>query len=250
MAARSAGPWHKRGCLVVAAFAVMASGCGDADSNEAAATTTRTQPSAPAVAELVADPDELRRFDVEGLEVHVRAATIELPDRATAVRLEQNYVLDNGDGPELCDGVLDSNPPRCGGPIINGFTFSDTAETMSGVTWDVRLLDVSWPPVSGAVTLIGDRPDEWRPLDVRPTLEPGNFTTEELEAAQTTLHEGLRGSDIDISSAPRHGRLIVTTGVADADTVRRIGALLDDPSIAVIHGHAVILSGELDPDDP
>ena len=75
------------------------------------------------------------------------------PDRRLVARAT---VLDDGSGPELCLGpVLESYPPQCGGPPIDGWTWPDHGtETHSGVTW-------------GAFAVVG-------------TYDGERFTTEEV----------------------------------------------------------------------
>ncbi|WP_210649140.1 hypothetical protein [Nocardioides sp. SYSU D00065] len=46
-------------------------------------------------------------------------------------------VLDDGDGPQLCLGVVaESHPPQCGGPALEGFEWGEVgSEQAAGVTW-------------------------------------------------------------------------------------------------------------------
>jgi hypothetical protein len=65
-------------------------------------------------------------------------ADAEPPVAATDRRLVANaMVLDDGSGPKLClGGVMESYPPQCSGPPIDGWTWPDQGtEKRSGVTW-------------------------------------------------------------------------------------------------------------------
>lgn len=47
------------------------------------------------------------------------------------------FVLDEGDGAQLCFSALESRPPLCSGPLINGWDWNATEgeETAAGSTW-------------------------------------------------------------------------------------------------------------------
>jgi hypothetical protein len=63
-------------------------------------------------------------------------------------------VLDNGEGPQLCLGVVaQSYPPQCGGPQLEDFDFGDVgAETAAGVTWGQYALTGTFDGTTFTVT--------------------------------------------------------------------------------------------------
>jgi hypothetical protein len=106
---------------------------------------------------------ELRRFEIGGAEVWARSALKELPETATRIELSAT-VIDSGNGPEACMGVvLDSRPPQCEGPVVDGLQMQSWAESSSGVTWGERTMIVEWPPLWGRLTLVSDRAFELPP---------------------------------------------------------------------------------------
>lgn len=117
------------------------------------------------------EPNEVRRFVVQGAEVWARSGLVDLPEHATVVEISTT-IIDNGSGPNACLGtVLDSLPPQCSGPMVAGLTLDPSwAESLGPVTWGDRTIVVDWPPVDGALTLRSDRsaaalawPDQPRP---------------------------------------------------------------------------------------
>jgi hypothetical protein len=106
--------------------------------------TTTTTPAATTVPAI--DPDEYRSFDVDGALVMTRSALTELPERATVIEVA-SMLIDSVEGPELCLGaVIESLPPQCSGPVVDGLDFGDWSETASGVTWGQRTVTLAWPP--------------------------------------------------------------------------------------------------------
>jgi hypothetical protein len=66
-------------------------------------------------------------------------------------------VLDDGDGPVVCaGGVMDSYPPQCSGPALDGLDWDDVpwAETANGVTWAEMAIEVGIDD-GGYLTLVG-----------------------------------------------------------------------------------------------
>jgi hypothetical protein len=99
----------------------------------------------------------MREFDVDGVRVRVLTPLTELPEQATEIE-NSGTLIDEGDGPIMClGGVAESYPPQCDGPIVDGLTMGDWAETSNGVSFGERTVHVTWPPVDGRVTLIADR---------------------------------------------------------------------------------------------
>ena len=98
----------------------------------------------------------LREFDVDGVRVRVRTPLTELPEQATEIEYS-GTLIDESDGPMMClGGVQESYPPQCDGPIVDGLTMGDWAETSNGVSFGERTVRVTWPPIDGRVSLIDD----------------------------------------------------------------------------------------------
>ena len=121
------------------------------------------------------EPNEVRKFVVQGAEVWARSGLVDLPEHATVVEISTT-VIDNGRGPNACLGmVLDSLPPQCSGPIVTGRTLDPSwVESLGPVTWGDRTIVVDWPPVDGALNLRSDRTAAalaW-PDHPRPALPP------------------------------------------------------------------------------
>ncbi len=257
------------------------------------------------------EPTERRRFEVDGAEVWTRSALKELPETATKVEVSST-VIDSGNGPELCMGnVMESLPPKCAGPVVDGLQMGSWTTSRSGVTWGERTMILEWPPLRGRLTLISDRafdsshwqepeplalPSECESIDrltsvdvlnqwaaahpdqaglvyvlrdghtgvlgvtgdpeavraelrtdgVEPCVIEVDYSRSELEATQEALR---RLFDFDIfvttiGSGSIKNRVSVSVLVADASTVRKIVALVDDPGILSIEGISIILDGE------
>ena len=136
------------------------------------------------------------RFEIDGAVVWTGTTLDQLPERATVVRFTST-LLDAGDGLELCiSGVATSLPPQCAGPVVDGLSPDGWTETADGVTWGVRTVTVSWPPVDGHLTLVSDEePVAAAPLgDERPDGLPdacqsiGTFTPRDVIAAFAADH--------------------------------------------------------------
>jgi hypothetical protein len=113
----------------------------------------------------------LRDFDVDGVRVRVRTPLTELPEQATEIE-DSGTLIDEGDGPIMClGGVQESYPPQCDGPIVDGLVMGDWAETSNGVSFGERTVRVSWPPVDGRITLIGEREYDPPPSPEFPTYD-------------------------------------------------------------------------------
>lgn len=116
-------------------------------------------------------PVLLREFMVDGITVRVATVSEQLPERANQVRLT-GTVIDEGDGPRACiGGVLDSYPPQCDGPVVDGLAMGDWAETSNGVAFGERTIDVTWPPVNDHVTLLAEGQPRVPQSIQYPTLE-------------------------------------------------------------------------------
>ena len=95
-------------------------------------------------------------YEVEGVEVVTPTRLAELPERATQVEFLVT-VIDSGDGPELCIGVvLLSLPPQCSGPVAAGLDMEGWSEELNGVRWGDRSVVVTWPPIDGTVDVVAD----------------------------------------------------------------------------------------------
>jgi hypothetical protein len=156
-------------------------------------------------------------------------------------------VLDDGDGPELClGGVAESYPPQCGGPIVDGLQMGDWAETVDGVSFGERTVDVSWPPVDDHVTLLAER--DYEPVGVPqpPASAPGEFSATELRTAADAIGAAMLRGDLDIGGFYQDDtsrRVVVEVVAADKATVRALADLVDDPSILVVIGFDEIVEG-------
>lgn len=121
------------------------SGSGAPDAVDGSSTTASVAGEAPAI----------QVYEVDGVEVVALTRLEELPERATHVEFITT-VIDSGDGPELCIGsVSDSLPPQCSGPVAAGLDMDGWSEELSGVRWGDRSVVVAWPPVDGAVEVLG-----------------------------------------------------------------------------------------------
>ena len=185
-------------------------------------------------------------FMVDGVSVAVNTELSRLPERATVIR-HGGTIIDSGDGPRMCMGVVeDSYPPQCEGPIVDGLDMSGWAETVGDVTFGERTVDVSWPPVDDHVTLISQQAYEPVPPPEPPTLEPASFSEAELQAAQDAIFPKMAGGEMYIGSfawGDATNRITVDVMAADRVTVRALAELVADPDILVVIGIAEILDG-------
>lgn len=126
-----------RGIVSVLLLAVVASGCGEANSGAAGPGVPAASPTA--------------------------ALAADRPVTVTAT------VLDSGDGPELClGGVADSLPPQCSGPPITGWDWDDhpEADSANDVRWGEFVLVGGWDGTTFSAT--ESRPagaDDWAQAD-------------------------------------------------------------------------------------
>ena len=205
---------------------------------------------APTALTIMETPDEdaidADHVVVDGVAVAVNTELVPLPERATVIR-HGGTIIDEGGGPRLCMGVQeDSYPPGCDGPIVDGLDMTGWAETVDGVTFGGRTLDVSWPPVDGHVTLIRQQAVEFVPPPETPTLEPASFTDAELQAAQDAIFPRMASGEMFIGSfywGDATNRITVELMGADQESVRALVALVDDPDMLVVIGIAEILDG-------
>lgn len=135
----------------------------------------------------------VRTFDVGGVEVIAVTETSELPDQATTIEVTTT-LIDSGDGPKLCLGVVaDSLPPQCGGPIVDGLDMVGWTEEAQSVRWGERTVVVTWPPVDDHIQLISDREAEF----LEYVYPPGELPTEcegiETFVGPREIHDYARG---------------------------------------------------------
>jgi hypothetical protein len=215
-----------------------------------AATESSTVPPslAPATTATSAAPDAMgvRDFVVLGATVRVVTELPELAEHATVIR-SSGTVIDDGDGPRMCMlYVAESYPPQCGGPIVEGLQMGDWAETVDGVSFGERTVDVSWPPVDDHVTLLAER--DYEPVGVPqpPASAPGEFSATELRTAADAIGAAMLRGDLDIGGFYQDDtsrRVVVEVVAADKATVRALADLVDDPSILVVIGFDEIVEG-------
>ena len=97
---------------------------------------------------------------------------VEPPSSLDLIYAGNVFVIDPGDGPEVCAGsVLESLPPQCGGPFLDGLDWDDVpwAETAQGHTWAGMYIEVRL--VDGRLQLVSP-PTQIRPVD----RQPADFT--------------------------------------------------------------------------
>ena len=85
------------------------------------------------------------------------------------------FVLDDGDGAELClGGVGRSLPPVCGGPTVTGWNWDDVEgeESLSGSTWGDYEVVGTWDGTSFALTRTPVFSDPLAPSTATPRPEP------------------------------------------------------------------------------
>ncbi|MCM6762698.1 hypothetical protein NB037_09750 [Rathayibacter sp. ZW T2_19] len=85
------------------------------------------------------------------------------------------FVLDDGDGAELCLGAVgQSLPPACGGPTITGWDWDDVEgeESQSGSTWGDYDVVGTWDGLSFALTRTPVFSDPFAESTVTPRPEP------------------------------------------------------------------------------
>ncbi len=148
----------------------------------------------------------IRVYEVDGIEVVTPSLMADLPDRASQVQFH-TMVIDSGNGPELCAGiVLGSLPPQCSGPIAAGLDMDGWSEESQGVRWGERSVTVSWPPVDGVVEVLDD--SGYAPVDLG--YPPGELPPEcgdsERGAGAGPMNEYAR------SLGDSNGGLYVTEG--------------------------------------
>ena len=116
----------------------------------------------PSQGERVAVVQEYETFTVDGAMVGVPTSLDELPERASVVEFSGLFI-DNGRGaPEACAGdILTSDPPQCGGVIVDGLEFHPSWVThYPSVRMGNHTARFTWPPVDGRATLVEERSNE------------------------------------------------------------------------------------------
>lgn len=186
--------------VVAGALAVAAAGCGDDEGGtsagpEATPATPTTPTSSPG-----ADEDTVYTMDATVLE-------------------------DTEHGPQLCQVVLTSYPPQCGGPDVREWDWAQAegAESANGTTWGYYRVVGTWdreaqaltltepptvPPAPGSDGAVGPEPDfstpcprpegGWKPVD------PATTNQAALEAvdARARQHPDTAGTWLDQSAEP------------------------------------------------
>ena len=89
------------------------------------------------------------------------------PPSLNAIFEANVFVIDTGDGPEVCGVVMDSLPPQCGGPALDGLDWAlvPWAETAQGTTWADMYIQVTF--AEGRLELV-TTPTESKPVERRP----------------------------------------------------------------------------------
>ncbi len=99
----------------------------------------------------------MRIFDADGVEVVTVTETTELPEQASVVEFA-GMVIDSGDGPVICTGVVaESDPPQCAGVAADGLEM-DWAQRSGDVTWGNRKVTVRWPPEDNRTEVLDHGP--------------------------------------------------------------------------------------------
>lgn len=192
-----------------------------------------------------------RLFAVGGAEAWTRCRPDELPWRASRVEFAA-VVIDGGDGPQACPIVRTSRPPRGSGPYVDGLVMDRSwTESHRGVTWGRRVLVVTWPPVDGRVELISDDSVGGSGAGGRRRAPAASehFEVPSLQRARDNL-TAVPYSDVyryGIRSEPSSNRAVVSVVVADAWTVSRLAASIEEPAMLLVEGRATILDGDSAP---
>lgn len=205
-----------RGIVSVLLLAVVASGCGEANSGAAGPGVPATSPTA--------------------------ALAADRPVTVTAT------VLDGGDGPELClGGVADSLPPQCSGPPIRGWDWDDhpEADFANDVRWGEFVLVGGWDGTTFSATesrLAGA--DDWAQADAggpsTPCEEPeGGWAV--LDPATTTTSARGRANRV-AEALPDYGLLWVDQSInprwqdyEDGDWSLEVQQAMNDPAYTVLN---------------
>jgi hypothetical protein len=160
----------------------------------------------------------------------------------------------------LGDEASEGLPAGC--EDITSFVDSDTLGGFAAANPDrtavVRVTDGGQVGILGVVAEhMDDVRAELSTPTAEPCLEPVEYSTAELSAAQDRLRdEGLylpEGPVLGSGSGNALNRLTLTVAVADRETVEMIAGLFDDPGILHFSGMAEIMEGaELTsfPNDP
>ena len=220
------------GAALLCALALAA--CDSDESNNATSTVSDSAPppsisaasptpATTAVAVPPEDASEWRQFDIDGVEVWSRSALAELPFQATEVEIS-GTVIDDGQGPVVClSEVAESNPPQCGGAIVDGLDMGDWATSGDGTRWGERTLTITWPPEDGPGQLIDEASFDSFPRPTTPelTLPPDcedieNYLPAEQLAAWGAAHPD-RAQGTYLVQPGRIGVLRVT---GDLDDIR------------------------------
>jgi heat shock protein HslJ len=135
---------------------------------------TPSEPSSTTTTAAVGDVTAMGVYEVGGVEVVTPTRLAQLPEHAQRVQFTTT-VIDSGDGPELCLGiVLDSLPPQCSGPVASGLEMEGWTEKANGVRWGDQTVVVSWPPVAGMVDVL----DQSDPVNLDIEFPPGDLPAE------------------------------------------------------------------------
>lgn len=103
---------------------------------------------------------ELQTFDVDGAQVTTKITADDLPQRASIVEFSGTFIDNGRGGPEACLGAIaTSDPPQCGGPIVDGLEFHPSWTTYNSHTrLGHHTVRFTWPPVDGRVQLVEELP--------------------------------------------------------------------------------------------
>lgn len=109
-----------------------------------------------------------------------------VPAANAPVRARGATVLDDGDGPELCLGIVaQPRPPVCAGPPIDGWVWADGSfESASGVRWGEFSVVGAFDGERFTVESVGP-PEEavadWKPLGTPCPEPPGGWQIVDLD---------------------------------------------------------------------
>jgi hypothetical protein len=154
------------------------------------------------------------------------------------------FVLDEGDGAQLCFGALESLPPQCGGPLIIGWDWDEVEgeERAAGSTWGDYEVFGTWDG-SGLTLTRAPVPDDPRLPSTeapRPAPAPGDPAD---AATVARAVEDFRAADADpddrrwvTSSDESQGRALVNV-IHDDGTLQAEADAEYGPGIVEIASH-------------
>ncbi|MCJ1711930.1 hypothetical protein MT344_12170 [Clavibacter michiganensis subsp. phaseoli] len=114
------------------------------------------------------------------------------PERPADELTARAFVLDGGDGAELClGGVGESLPPVCGGPPIVGWDWADVEdeESQSGSTWGDYEVVGTWDGTSFTLTRAPESYDPRAPSTEAPLPEPTPGDPADAEAVARAIED-------------------------------------------------------------